>query len=73
MFLVVLLIAVECDLAVPQALLAMYVFAGQELGLAQRCLYRARLLMLLVHGEEHAYMATLDVSMRPSTTIRGSR
>ncbi|XP_048834447.1 clustered mitochondria protein homolog [Brienomyrus brachyistius] len=45
------------------ALLAMYVFAGQELGLAQRCLYRARLLMLLVHGEEHPYMATLDSSL----------
>ncbi|KAL4646532.1 hypothetical protein GN956_G10055 [Arapaima gigas] len=45
------------------ALLAVYVFAGRELGLAQRCLYRARLLMLLVHGEDHPYMATLDVSV----------
>ncbi|KAJ8414080.1 hypothetical protein AAFF_G00066780 [Aldrovandia affinis] len=45
------------------ALLAVYVFAGGELGLAQRCLYRARLLMLLIHGEEHPYTATLDSSL----------
>ncbi|KAG7481055.1 hypothetical protein MATL_G00062720 [Megalops atlanticus] len=45
------------------ALLAVYVFAGGEVGLAQRCLYRARLLMLLVHGEEHPYTATLDSSL----------
>ncbi|KAI1900610.1 hypothetical protein AGOR_G00051700 [Albula goreensis] len=45
------------------ALLAVYVFAGGELGLAQRCLYRARMLMLLIHGEEHPYTATLDNSL----------
>ncbi|XP_029103008.1 clustered mitochondria protein homolog isoform X2 [Scleropages formosus] len=44
-------------------LLAVYVFAGRELSLAQRCLYRARLLMLQVHGEDHPYMATLDSSL----------
>ncbi|KAL2092562.1 hypothetical protein ACEWY4_012360 [Coilia grayii] len=45
------------------ALLAVYVFAGGETALAQRCLYRARLLMLLVHGEDHPYIATLDSSL----------
>lgn len=42
------------------ALLAVYVFAGGESALAQRCLFRARLLMLTVHGEDHPYTATLD-------------
>ncbi|XP_063051703.1 clustered mitochondria protein homolog [Engraulis encrasicolus] len=45
------------------ALLAVYVFAGGETALALRCLYRARLLMLLVHGEDHPYIATLDSSL----------
>ncbi|XP_064152391.1 clustered mitochondria protein homolog isoform X1 [Anguilla rostrata] len=45
------------------AVLAVYMFAGGELGLAQRCLYRAKLLMLLVHGEEHPFTATLDSSL----------
>ncbi|XP_062398969.1 clustered mitochondria protein homolog [Sardina pilchardus] len=45
------------------ALLAVYVYAGGEVALAQRCLYRARLLMLLVHGEDHPYIATLDSSL----------
>ncbi|XP_028852284.1 clustered mitochondria protein homolog [Denticeps clupeoides] len=45
------------------ALLAVYMFAGGETSLAQRCLYRARLLMLLVHGEDHPYIATLDSSL----------
>lgn len=44
-----------------QALLGVYVFAGGETALAQRCLLRARLLMLTVHGEDHPYIATLDV------------
>uniref|UniRef100_A0A6Q2XTC5 Clu domain-containing protein n=1 Tax=Esox lucius TaxID=8010 RepID=A0A6Q2XTC5_ESOLU len=42
------------------ARLAVYVFAGGEAALAQRCLFRARLLMLTVHGEDHPYTATLD-------------
>ncbi|XP_076125584.1 clustered mitochondria protein homolog [Alosa pseudoharengus] len=45
------------------ALLAVYVYSGGEVALAQRCLYRARLLMLLVHGEDHPYIATLDSSL----------
>ncbi|KAJ8379812.1 hypothetical protein SKAU_G00005900 [Synaphobranchus kaupii] len=45
------------------ALLAVYMYAGGELGLAQRCLYRAKLLLLLVHGEEHPFTATLDSSL----------
>ncbi|KAJ8005691.1 hypothetical protein DPEC_G00120550 [Dallia pectoralis] len=40
--------------------LAVYVFAGGEVALAQRCLFRARLLTLTVHGEDHPYTATLD-------------
>uniref|UniRef100_A0A3B4BAE4 Clu domain-containing protein n=1 Tax=Periophthalmus magnuspinnatus TaxID=409849 RepID=A0A3B4BAE4_9GOBI len=31
--------------------------------LAQKCLLRARLLMLTVHGEDHPYTAALDVSL----------
>lgn len=40
----------------------MYAYAGGETTLAQKCLLRARLLMLTVHGEDHPYTATLDVS-----------
>ncbi|KAM4746327.1 LOW QUALITY PROTEIN: clustered mitochondria protein homolog [Anableps anableps] len=42
------------------ALLAVYAYAGGETTLAQKCLLRARLLMLTVHGEDHPYTATLD-------------
>ncbi|XP_074525971.1 clustered mitochondria protein homolog [Halichoeres trimaculatus] len=42
------------------ALLAVYMFAGGETALAQKCLLRARLLVLTVHGEDHPYVATLD-------------
>lgn len=42
------------------ALLAVYMYAGGETVLAQKCLLRARLLMLTVHGEDHPYTATLD-------------
>ncbi|XP_068994474.1 clustered mitochondria protein homolog [Embiotoca jacksoni] len=42
------------------ALLAVYLHAGGETSLAQKCLLRARLLMLTVHGEDHPYTATLD-------------
>ncbi|XP_066499903.1 clustered mitochondria protein homolog [Hoplias malabaricus] len=45
------------------ALLAVYMFAGGETALALRCLYRAKLLMLLVHGEDHPYTAVLDSSL----------
>ncbi|XP_049341481.1 clustered mitochondria protein homolog [Astyanax mexicanus] len=45
------------------ALLAVYMFAGGETALALRCLYRAKLLMLLVHGEDHPYTAVLDTSL----------
>ncbi|XP_017323905.1 clustered mitochondria protein homolog [Ictalurus punctatus] len=45
------------------ALLAVYVFAGGETALALRCLYRAKLLMLTVHGEDHPYTAVLDSSL----------
>uniref|UniRef100_A0A3B5MG32 Clu domain-containing protein n=1 Tax=Xiphophorus couchianus TaxID=32473 RepID=A0A3B5MG32_9TELE len=44
------------------ALLAVYAYAGGETTLAQKCLLRARLLMLTVHGEDHPHTATLDVS-----------
>uniref|UniRef100_A0A3B3TLI3 Clustered mitochondria protein homolog n=1 Tax=Poecilia latipinna TaxID=48699 RepID=A0A3B3TLI3_9TELE len=44
------------------ALLAVYAYAGGETTLAQKCLLRARLLLLTVHGEDHPYTATLDVS-----------
>ncbi|KAJ8263508.1 hypothetical protein COCON_G00159650 [Conger conger] len=53
------------------ALLAVYMFAGGELGLAQRCLYRAKLLTLLVHGEEHPFMAILDSSL--GLVLRGEQ
>uniref|UniRef100_A0A096LQ32 Clustered mitochondria protein homolog n=2 Tax=Poecilia formosa TaxID=48698 RepID=A0A096LQ32_POEFO len=42
------------------ALLAVYAYAGGETTLAQKCLLRARLLLLTVHGEDHPYTATLD-------------
>lgn len=45
--------------------MAVYVFAGGETALALRCLYRAKLLMLTVHGEDHPYTAVLDVSKAP--------
>lgn len=45
-----------------QALLGVYAFAGGEGVLAQKCFLRARLLTLTVHGEDHPYVATLDVS-----------
>jgi len=44
-----------------------YVFAGGETALAQKCLLRARLLMLTVHGEDHPYIATLDVGYNKHT------
>ncbi|KAF5905344.1 clustered mitochondria protein, partial [Clarias magur] len=45
------------------AVLAVYVFAGGETALALRCLYRAKSLMLIVHGEDHPYTAVLDTSL----------
>lgn len=42
------------------AFLAVYAYAGGETTLAQKCLLRARLLLLTVHGEDHPYTATLD-------------
>ncbi|XP_059921592.1 clustered mitochondria protein homolog isoform X1 [Gadus macrocephalus] len=42
------------------ALLAVYLGAGGEKALAQKCLLRARHLVLTVHGEDHPYVATLD-------------
>ncbi|CAN9513275.1 unnamed protein product [Ophioblennius macclurei] len=42
------------------ALLGVYMYAGGETALAQKCFLRARLLMLTVHGEDHPYMAILD-------------
>lgn len=41
----------------------MYMFAGGETALAQKCLLRARLLTLTIHGEDHPYVATLDVML----------
>ncbi|XP_029016845.1 clustered mitochondria protein homolog [Betta splendens] len=40
--------------------LGVYMYAGGEVALAQKCLLRARLLMLTIHGEDHPYTATLD-------------
>lgn len=40
----------------------MYAYAGGETALAQRCFFRARLLILTIHGEDHPYTATVDVS-----------
>lgn len=42
------------------ALLAVYMLAGGETALAQKCLLRARLLIQTVHGEDHPFIATLD-------------
>uniref|UniRef100_A0A3B4B9Z3 Clu domain-containing protein n=1 Tax=Periophthalmus magnuspinnatus TaxID=409849 RepID=A0A3B4B9Z3_9GOBI len=39
---------------------SVYMHAGGETALAQKCLLRARLLMLTVHGEDHPYTAALD-------------
>lgn len=52
--------------------MGVYVFAGGETALAQKCLLRARLLALTIHGEDHPYIATLDVGyntlvLNPST------
>lgn len=44
--------------------MGVYAFAGGETTLAQKCLLRARLLVLTVHGEDHPYIATLDVSLQ---------
>lgn len=44
-----------------QVLLAVYLFAGGETALAQRCLYRAKVLLLTVHGGDHPYTAVIDV------------
>ncbi|XP_076859579.1 clustered mitochondria protein homolog [Brachyhypopomus gauderio] len=44
-------------------LLAVYMLAGGETALALRCLYRAKILMLTVHGEDHPYTAVLDSSL----------
>uniref|UniRef100_A0A8C4Z516 Clu domain-containing protein n=1 Tax=Gadus morhua TaxID=8049 RepID=A0A8C4Z516_GADMO len=48
------------------ALLAVYLGAGGEKALAQKCLLRARHLVLTVHGEDHPYVATLDVALKSS-------
>ncbi|XP_077417265.1 clustered mitochondria protein homolog [Vanacampus margaritifer] len=42
------------------AILAVYVCAGGETNLAQKCLLRARLLLLTIHGEDHPYIARID-------------
>lgn len=44
-------------------LLAVYLLAGGETALAQRCLYRAKLLLLTVHGADHPYTAVIDVNI----------
>ncbi|XP_057213584.1 clustered mitochondria protein homolog isoform X1 [Triplophysa rosa] len=44
-------------------LLAVYLFAGGEAALAQRCLYRAKVLLLTVHGGDHPYTAVIDASL----------
>lgn len=41
----------------------MYLFAGGETALAQRCLYRAKVLLLTVHGRDHPYTAVIDVNI----------
>lgn len=46
-----------------QVLLAVYLLAGGETALAQRCLYRAKVLQLTVHGADHPYTAVIDVSI----------
>lgn len=56
-----------------QAYLGVYMFAGGETSLAQKCFLRARLLALTIHGEDHPYVATIDVgaSAFPSKKIKG--
>ncbi|KAK7136340.1 hypothetical protein R3I94_014855 [Phoxinus phoxinus] len=44
-------------------LLSVYLFAGGETALAQRCLYRAKVLLLTVHGGDHPYAAVIDASL----------
>ncbi|XP_016356425.1 protein clueless-like [Sinocyclocheilus anshuiensis] len=44
-------------------LLAVYLLAGGETALAQRCLYRAKVLLLAVHGADHPYTAVIDASL----------
>lgn len=44
-------------------LLAVYLLAGGETALAQRCLYRAKVLLLTVHGADHPYTAVIDASL----------
>ncbi|KAM6964945.1 clustered mitochondria protein homolog [Aplochiton taeniatus] len=44
-------------------LLAVYLYSGGENALAQKCLLRARHLLLTVHGEDHPYTATLDTCL----------
>lgn len=46
-----------------QVLLAVYLLAGGETALAQRCLYRAKVLLLAVHGSDHPYTAVIDVNI----------
>lgn len=46
-----------------QVLLSVYLFAGGETALAQRCLYRAKVLLLTVHGGDHPYTAVIDVNI----------
>lgn len=52
-----------------QTFLAVYVLAGGETALAQKCLFRARLMVLTVHGEDHPYIATLDVGCNILITV----
>lgn len=51
-----------------QAFLGVYMFAGGETSLAQKCFFRARLLTLTIHGEDHPYIATIDVCDPTFTT-----
>ncbi|TRY60548.1 hypothetical protein DNTS_026965 [Danionella cerebrum] len=44
-------------------LLSVYLLAGGETALAQRCLYRAKLLLLTVHGADHPYTSIIDASL----------
>lgn len=46
-----------------QVLLSVYLFAGGETALAQRCLYRAKVLLLTIHGGDHPYAAVIDVNV----------
>ena len=45
-----------------QAHLALYCFAGSQVTVALKLLYRARYLLMLVCGDLHPEMAVLDVS-----------